>query len=195
MWRIETMKVMLALCAAATVALVGTARAAELKSGLQAGEGIGAFQVEKCGGAADDGVEAGKKLCYRCKLGARPMVMVFTRKTDEKLAKLVEQLDKTVQANSDAKLAAFVNVISDDVDKAKTAVKDFEKKHKSGSVALVVPLDQPNGPDNYKLSKDADVTVIIAKEGKVSANHALKADGLNEEAIKKIVADAKKLVE
>ena len=45
-----------AVCAA-------TSRAAELESGLQVGDRIGAFQAVKCGGA-EDGVEVGKQLCY-----------------------------------------------------------------------------------------------------------------------------------
>ena len=90
---------------------------------------------------------------------------------------------------------AFVNLIGDDAADLKTKAEKFEKDHKAGKIALVVPKDQPNGPENYKLNKDADVTVIIAKEGKVTANHALKADGLNAEAIKKIVADAAKTAE
>lgn len=183
------------LCLAAVLGFAVSASAEDLKSGLQAGEGIGAFNVEKCAGAADDGVAEGKQLCYRCKLGARPMVMVFARNTDEKLAKLVSELDKTVQANSDAKLAAFVNLLGEDEDGLKKTAKEFEKKHKAGTVALVVPVDQPNGPKGYKISKDADITVIIAKEGKVTANHAIEAGKLDAKAIEKIVADAKKTAE
>lgn len=189
------MRVLLPMVAAAAMAFASVAGAADLKSGLQPGEGIGAFTVEKCGGAADDGVKVGQKLCYRCKLGARPMVMVFSRNADEKLAKLVAELDKTVADKSDTKLAAFVNLIGADADDLKAQAAKFEKSHKAGKVAIVVPQDQPNGPDNYKISKDADVTVIIAKEGKVEANHALKADALDAKAIQKIVADAEKLVE
>ncbi|MEX2187153.1 MAG: hypothetical protein WD875_10180 [Pirellulales bacterium] len=189
------MRVLLPMVAAVAIAFAGVAGAADLKSGLQPGEEIGAFTVEKCGGAADDGVKVGQKLCYRCKLGARPMVMVFSRHADDKLAKLVAELDKTVTDKADAKLAAFVNLIGEDAGDLKTKAEKFEKNHKAGKIAIVVPQDQPNGPEDYKISKDADVTVIIAKEGKVEANYALKADGLNAEAIKKIVADANKLVE
>lgn len=49
----------------AAVLLVGAGYAAEeLKSGLQPGDSVGAFQVVKCGGA-DDGVSRGDELCYR----------------------------------------------------------------------------------------------------------------------------------
>ncbi len=37
----------------------------DLKSGLQVGDDVGFFEVVKCGGAVDDGVSVGDKLCYR----------------------------------------------------------------------------------------------------------------------------------
>lgn len=38
--------------------------AAELKSGLQVGDFVGAFDVVKCAGP-EDGVQEGQQLCYR----------------------------------------------------------------------------------------------------------------------------------
>ena len=68
-----------ALTVCLTVALVASvAVAAELKSGLEPGKLIGPFDVVKCAGP-DDNVKVGSELCYRCKYGARPMVMVFSR--------------------------------------------------------------------------------------------------------------------
>jgi hypothetical protein len=40
------------------------AMAEELKSGLDVGESVGAFNVVKCAGP-DDGVQIGQELCYR----------------------------------------------------------------------------------------------------------------------------------
>jgi hypothetical protein len=48
----------LALCAVVAV------NAEELKSGLQVGQSVPAFQVVKCGGA-EDGIKVGQQLCYR----------------------------------------------------------------------------------------------------------------------------------
>jgi hypothetical protein len=59
-------------CGAAVVllacaAIAGEKDAAEkgLKSGLQVGDSVGAFDVIKCGGVEDDGVSVGQQLCYR----------------------------------------------------------------------------------------------------------------------------------
>ena len=42
-----------------------TTLAEELESGLAVGASVAAFDVVKCGGAANDGVTEGQQLCYR----------------------------------------------------------------------------------------------------------------------------------
>ncbi|MEX0611152.1 MAG: hypothetical protein WD229_03435 [Pirellulales bacterium] len=59
------MRVLTTFGLAALFAGVTAASAGELKSGLQAGDSVGAFDVVKIAGAADDGVQVGKQLCYR----------------------------------------------------------------------------------------------------------------------------------
>src|ERR1700674_1420255 len=97
--------------AAILLAGMTAVRAAELKSGLQPGDLVGAFDVEKCGGAVNDGKEIGANFCYRCMLGNKPVVMVFARKADKSLVSLIKELDKTVTKNADQKLSSFVNLI------------------------------------------------------------------------------------
>jgi len=100
------MRLVLSLTACLTMVgllAVGSAHAAELKSGPQVGDLVGAFQVVKAAGAPNDGVSDGEQLCYRCKLGNRPAVMVFARKPDASLAKFIEQLDAVVAKNEEKK--------------------------------------------------------------------------------------------
>src|SRR5207249_6211027 len=73
------------------------ANADELKSGPGAKIG-GAFQVK-----AFTGEKAGTTLCYVCKYNGeeRPaVVLIFTRKADENLAKLVKSVDEVQKSNS-----------------------------------------------------------------------------------------------
>lgn len=186
------------LCCAVAVALfstLGTARAEDLKSGLQPGDTIGAFDVEKCAGNDKDGVEVGKVLCYRCRLGNRPTIAVFAHSADSKLAALMKELDAVVAKNEDKKAASFVTLLGDNADKAKQAAKALVAKAKTENIAVVVPLEHANGPEHLKLNPKADVTVLIYSKGKIEANHALAAGKLNAEAIKKIVADTSKILD
>jgi hypothetical protein len=180
--------------AIAVVVYAGGLMAEELKSGLQEGESIGAFTVEKCAGNAEDGVPEGEKLCYRCMLKDRPVVAVFARKADSKLAGLVKQLDTVVAKNADQKMASFVNLLGGDVDELKSSAKSLVEKSQAKHVAVVVPTDHENGPENLKLNPDADVTVLIYREGIVKANHALTAGSLDKKAIAAIVADTSKIL-
>jgi len=97
-------------CVAAVLLCGSAVIAAELKSGLEVGDSVNPFYVQDVTGPS-----AGKDpLCYRCQYGARPVVAVFTRKVDDKVAALVKEIDSKVAKNGEKKMAAFVVVLSDD---------------------------------------------------------------------------------
>jgi hypothetical protein len=183
-------------CLAVVLSLAaGSVLAAELKSGPQPGDDVGAFQVEKVAGAVNDNVEPGKHLCYRCMLGSKPVVMVFARKADANLASLATQLDKKVADNSSKKLSSFVNLLGKDPAALKSTAKEFATKNKLENVALVVPEDNENGPSDYQISPNAEVTVLIYRNGKVEATHAVAPGKLDKAEIDKILADTKLILE
>ncbi len=189
------MRVATAVGLAVVFAFAVSARAAELKSGPQKGEEVGAYEVVKVAGNPHDGVKVGEELCYRCKMGNRPMVMVFARKADKNLAQLVKELDKVVAKNEEKKLGAFVALIgSKEEQKAKATAETLVKETEAHNIAVVVPKDQPNGPESYKLDPKADVTVLIYVKGEVAVNHALPAGALNTQVTKQIVADTAKIL-
>jgi hypothetical protein len=175
------------VAAMAMVVLTAAVASAEVTSGPQVGERVGAFTVTKVTGNPEDGVDDGKKLCYRCKMGQRPVVMVFARSADEKLAKFLKKLEEEIAEHADTKLSAFVNMIGTDEASMKQAAADFVAKHDIKRVAFVIPEDAKNGPEDFKIAPDADVTVVCYKEGKVKANHAFAAGGLSDEKIEAIV--------
>ena len=170
--------------------------AEELKSGLAAGEGIGAFQVVKVAGAEGDGLaENGDQLCYRCKYGPRPQVMVFTRKTDGEVANLTKELNSAVAANSEKKLAAFVNVLNADKGAAEKGAADLAAHADVKNVPVVVPVESENGPANYGLNPDAEVTVIIANKSKVVASMGFAAGKLDAAAVSEVLKQVKSSIE
>ncbi|HZZ70964.1 MAG TPA: hypothetical protein VFE24_01850 [Pirellulales bacterium] len=188
------MRKLLAIAAVVVLGIGATAWAEEIKSGPQVGDEVGAYDVTKAAGAPNDGVSVGMSLCYRCKLGQAPVVMVFARKPDAKLAKLTHELDKVVADNAEKKMGSFVSLLGSDAAALKKEAHEFVASNKLKNIAFVVPDDQPNGPKEYNLNSKADVTVLIYRNGKVAANHAFAAGGLNDEAIAKIVADTSKIL-
>ena len=166
--------------------------AEDVKSGPQAGDPIGAFYVTKVCGAESDGVDAGKNLCYRCKNGARPQVMVFTRSAEKGVADLVQGLDKAVAENSEKQLRVFVNVLSDSKDGAEEELKKLASESKAENIPFVVPNEVENGPEDYGLNSKAAVTVILASKGKVVASHAFSsAKDVN---VKAVLGDLSQIV-
>ncbi|MFM8579414.1 MAG: hypothetical protein ACKOCN_11555 [Planctomycetaceae bacterium] len=69
------------------------------------------------------------------------------------------------------------------------------KNHGIKRIAFVVPDEQKNGPENYNLSPEADLTVICYKAGTVKANHAFAKGGLTDEKIDAVVEASCDLVD
>jgi len=180
------------IAVAIALTTAGLISAEEMKSGLQTGEKIGAFYVTKPCGAEDDGVEVGENLCYRCRNGGRPQVMVFTRSSDKNVVELIKKLDEAIPENERQQLRAFVNYLGADKTAAKMGVQKLAEDSKAKNVPFVLPNDLENGPANYGLNEDAEVTVILAENGKVKANHsAASAKKLD---VKAVVADLEKIL-
>ena len=168
---------------------------AEVTSGPQVGDSVGAFTVTKVTGNPDDGVADGRTLCYRCKMGQRPVVMVFARSADEKLAKLLKKIEEEVEEHQSEKLTSFVNMIGADADSLKKAAAEFATKHDIKRIAFVVPEDAKDGPADFKIAPDADLTVVCYKEGQVKANHAFAKGGLSDQTIDAVVKASCSLVD
>ncbi len=115
------------------------------------------------------GDQSGKTLCYVCKYNAeaRPaVVLIFSRKADENIAKLVKAVD-SVQKNN-AKLGTVL------VGVGGVQGSDLEKLQQTYKLTtpLTVAVDA-EGPSAYKLNKEAAVTVLVySKGGAISRNFA-----------------------
>ncbi len=188
---------MRAACVMAVALVFGMAvvASAEMTSGPQVGDSVGAFTVTKVAGNPDDGFPVGRAGCYRCKTGSKPVVMVFARTGDEKLAKLLKKIEEEVEEHADDKMMGFVNMIGADAESLKKAAEEFATKHGITRLAFVVPEDAENGPPDFKIAPDADLTVVCYKEGKVKANHAFAKGGLTDEKIDAVVEASCSLVE
>lgn len=161
-----------------------------LKSGLQPGDRIGAFTVTKVAGAPNDDVPEGTDLCYRCMLGNRPVVAVFAREVDEELVTLVKELNQIVAKNADKQMGSFVNLLGEDQQTLAKEAKKLAKVAEAENVAVVVPKDHKNGPDHLKLNKDAEVTVLIYKDGIIEKNLAFAKDAMCGECVKQVLKDS-----
>jgi hypothetical protein len=116
--------------------------------------------------------------------------MVFAKNNAASLAGLVKKLDKLVAEKKDSKLTSVVNFMAEEADKAKEDIAKFAEKNEVTNVALAVTNEQAS--KNFKINPEADVTVLVYRDKTVTANHAVKAGGLDDKTIAAIIADAEK---
>ena len=176
----------------ALMAIAGLAIAEEkksdIKSGLEEGESPAAFNVKDITGPS-----AGTSLCYRCQYGAKPVAVVFTREVTEEVAKLVKEIDTAVGENKDKNMCAFVVLLTDDADKGAKELEKLAKDQKISNTPLTV-FDGEAGPEAYKISKDAAVSVMMWNKSRVAVNHAFESAKLSDEEVKKVADETSKIL-
>jgi hypothetical protein len=118
------------------------------------------------------------------------VVCVFARKTSEPLTSLVKQIDKKIGEN--ASLKSFVVIMAKDGDATKEALKKLAKEADVKEVPLTM-TGEKDGPPDYEISSDSDVTVLMWNQGTVKFNHGFKGE-LTEKNIETIVSDIPKLL-
>ena len=170
-------------------ALVGATAVAE--DCLKQGDAIGAFFVTKVGGAADDGVSPGDELCYRCRYGSSPIVLVFARRADSKLVELVQQIDSTIAANEEARLRGLVTFLGEDLAEVKDGASEFAQQTGVKFVPVAIAKETETGPPNYKLD-DSEVTVLIANDSQLVSMHRSKKKRIN---IPNLMREVKQMIQ
>ena len=119
---------------------------------------------------------------------------MFARELTDDLASLVKQLDEVVgKHEEDKKLAGFVVLLSENPDADESKVVAFAEKHGIKKTLLTIFKDT-TGPPNYKLAKEADVTVHMWVKKKVQVNQAFARGELKAPAIKDLLADTAKIL-
>jgi hypothetical protein len=174
------------------VLVVGTGYAAEdLKSGPQAGERIpgpfhplNVFNAEKA-------TANGQKNCLVCQHGPNPVAMIFVREITPAVEALCQKLDAEVGKNKDARMGAFIVVLTDDEKTAETKLKALCESKGIKNVSLAI--DNPAGPEKYNITKDADVTVILYNNQTVLCNKAFTKGAFTNECVEKVCTELPKL--
>lgn len=168
--------------------LVGGVYAADaVKSGPQVNDDVpGPFHPLNVTGA-----KAGQKNCLYCQNGTSPVAVVFAREVTPAVAKLIKKLDECTAKNDECRMGSYVVFLGDKegLDKDLKAMADKEKLEK-----IVLSIDNPAGPGEYKISKDAEVTVLLYTKHVVKGNYAFKKGELKDGDIDAIVKDVPKIL-
>src|SRR5262245_10002566 len=117
--------------------------------------------------------------------------MIFAREVSGPLTSLVKKIDEATVANKGCSMGSFVVFCSDEEGLDKK-IKDVAEKEKIKN--LIFAIDNPSGPQSYKVAKDADVTVVLYTKQQVKSNYSFKKGELKDKDIDAIVADLKKIL-
>jgi hypothetical protein len=132
------------------------------------------------------GAERGQSHCYICDTADHPAVVVFARRLSDPLGKLVAGLDKAVADDKAADLRAWVTFLSDDQTTLDPQITAWSKKYAVRGVPLGV-FENVDGPPSYRLNRDAEVTVLLFVNRKVTANFAFREGELTESRVADIL--------
>ena len=119
------------------------------------------------------------------------MAAVFAREITPALTSLVKKLEQATVDHKDAKVAAWVVILTDD-DKAEDKLKELADKEKVKKTILAV--EGVTGPDAYKIAKEADVTILLYAKKKVKTNHVFEKGKFTEKDADKIAAEVKEVL-
>ncbi|HTU92572.1 MAG TPA: hypothetical protein VMF69_20995 [Gemmataceae bacterium] len=165
----------------------GIAVAGSVTSGPQPGEKVpGPFTVRNI-----TGPQAGQMGCQYCNHGSRPVAVIFTKAITPEVAQLLKKIDTATAMSKESGLGSFAVVCSD------AASMDQQLKaiaQQLGIQKTILTLYKAGGPEKYRLSPEADVTVLLYNHLTVKANHAFKNAELTEAATNAIFADLAKML-
>ena len=130
------------------------------------------------------GPQRGQPTCYVCETAEKPGVIVFARSATPALGKLLVQLDQAVAGRPKGDLTAWMTMLGEKT----ISIDELGKWAREQSLKEVPTgiFDAAVGPPSYKLAANADVTVILFQNRKVTANFAFFKDELDDKALKAI---------
>jgi hypothetical protein len=182
----------------ALLALVACSGAFQASGAVQSGPQVGSMIPGPFQPINATGSRVGMPHCLVCEYGVDPVVAIFSREdpgkvSDNKpLVDLLKKVDEAVGKHANDRLHAFAVLLSDSFanqDVRTTQLKALADAGNSNELKhVVLALDTAAGPPDYKLGKDADVTVLVYKEHKVLANFAYAKDKLTDKDVAAIVA-------
>jgi hypothetical protein len=148
---------------ASYAALLLVAPPEEIKSGLQRGEEVSAWNPIHVAGP-----DKGTRICPVCTYLEKPAVVIFTRDGNNAAA-LAERLEKLVTANERKNLKGFVVVLDSTPEKIAKMAAD----KRIAKIGLCFPDPRTKAKDlgeRYKVNSKAVNTIIVYKDYKVTAN-------------------------
>ncbi len=157
-------------------------------SGLKPGQRPGPYAF-----VLATGPQRGTSFCYICDTADKPAAVIFARTLTEPLGQLAARLDQAVADGRVPELRAWLTLLSAGPQPGTEAkLATWGRQHALRQMPLGVFEDEV-GPPSYRLSRKAEVTVVLFVKQKVVASFAFRPGELTDERINEVVAALEKL--
>lgn len=174
-------------CVIASGVLIAGEPVEQLVSGRAVGERVPQFFVR-----AVTGPLMNKSVCYVCRNGDRPVVMVLMRDVVEGVPTLLKELDQCIDRHRAVGLRGFGVLLTENqrtaISKLQTMAFDNQL-----SLPLTVSSTQLDAPSSQNLHPEAAVTVVLYHDQTVVTTHAFRNTELTTERIAQLMTSVKDL--
>jgi hypothetical protein len=155
----------------------GEARAADPRAPLVSGRAVGEY-VPQFYSRVVSGPLMNRSVCFVCRYGERPVVMVLARQVGPELRPLMKNIDRVVEQHRATGLRSFGVLVSDEAFPAISKVQTFAFNNRV-TMPLTVGTEALAVDGGQNLHRDAAVTVVLYHKRTVAARYALRADELD----------------
>ncbi len=119
----------------------------------------------------------------------------MTRELSDNLASLAKQLDDEVAIYEEERLRFVIVLLTDEEEVGKESLAAFEEENTLQNTSLTLHPSVA-GPENYQISEDCEITVMMWVRKSVLVNHAFgTAEELDDEVAAAIVEDMSLILE
>lgn len=154
----------------------------DLVSGPQPGRKYGPYTFLLATGA-----HRGTSHCYVCETGNDPAIIILARSTSVPLGKFLNQLEKLLDKPAKPELRAWVTFVGMDQPRQEPDIITWSKQTGIRKIPVGI-FEASSGPPGYKLHADADLTILLVRNGKVVHNFAIPAGKFSESQSKDILS-------
>jgi len=158
------------------------------EAGPKAGSTISPFFVR-----AVTGPHRNRSVCYVCRYGSRPVVMVLVQKVDPRLGQLLTTIDQVIDQNRLAGLRGFGVLVTDQSARAVPILQTIafdQKVH----MPLTAATTSIAGSGGHNLHPEAATTLILYRNQKAVETVSLKFGQITPEQLSKVTEQIRKFI-